>query len=218
MRPEARSYESPLRAEQRERTRARILEMAIELLADEGLEELKIPPLAQKAGVSVRTVYVHYPTKDALLEAIAELLDERVGAITFPKRADDLPAFTAGVFEGFDRDEKVFTAAARTKPGREVSARRRGKRVEDLEAALATELSGLDPLARRQALAAMYVVFGVTSWRAMKDYFGLTGPQAGEAAAWAIGAMLRELRRNPAGLAQAAGAEGDPAEGGKQLT
>ena len=209
MATEARSYESPLRAEQRERTRARILAAAVELLADEGLEELKIPALARRAGVSVRTVYVHFATKDALLEAIAERLDELVGALTYPQRADDLPAFAVGFFEGFDRNEHLFTAAARTKPGREVSARRRGKRIEDMEAALAQELAGLDPLADRQALAAIYVIHAAGSWRAMKDYFGLTGAQAGEATAWAIRAMLRELERSPGRLDAPRSAKGD---------
>jgi MFS family permease len=49
---ESRSYESPLRAKQRERTRERILDATTELLAQEGLEELTIPLVARKAGVS----------------------------------------------------------------------------------------------------------------------------------------------------------------------
>lgn len=216
MTTEPRSYESPLRVEQRERTRARILEAAIDVLADEGLEELKIPALAPKAGVSVRTVYVHFPTKDALVEAMSELLDERIGMITFPDRADDLPAFWAGVFEGFDRDEQIFTAAARTKPGREVLARRRGKRISDLATALEDDLAGLDPPARRQALAAVYAMMGVGTWRGMKDYFGLSGSEAGAAAAWAIRAMLRELRRSPGELGVAPGPGEQATESGGQ--
>lgn len=205
MTTESRSYESPLRAEQRARTRIRILEAAIEQLADEGLEDLTIPLVARRAGVSVRTVYVHFPTKDALTEAISELLDERIGAIRFPEKADDLPSFVAGIFEGFDRDEPLFTGALRTRPGREVSARRRPKRIEELEKALEPELAGLEPLERREALAAIYMALSVGSWRAMKDYFGLSGSEAGETAAWAVRAMLRELRRSPGKLEGAAG-------------
>jgi len=203
---EARSYESPLRAEQRDATRNRILEAAVEQLADEGAEELTIPLVARRAGVSVRTVYVHFPTKDALFEAVSELLDDRIGAIHFPDKADDLPSFVAAIFGGFDRDEPLFTGALRTKAGREVSARRRPKRIQELEKALEPELRGLEPLERRQAFAAVYIAHSVGSWRSMKDYFGLTGSQAGDAAAWAVRAMLRELRRNPGKLEGAPGA------------
>lgn len=211
MSPSSRGYESPLRAEQRAQTRARIIEAAIELLAEEELEEVTIPLVAKRAGVSVRTVYAHFPTKEALAETIAELLDERIGALQFPDKADELPAFVAGIFAGFDRDEPLFTGALRTKAGRAVSARRRPRRIEELERALEPELSALEPAERREALAAIYLIHSVLTWRAMKDYFGLTGAQAGAAAAWAVQALLRELRRSPGRLEGAASEEpGDP--------
>jgi len=122
MTAEPRSYESPLRAAQRDATRNRVLEAAVEELAGDGVDELTIPLVARRAGVSVRTVYVHFPTKDALFEAIAERVDEKVGVITYPPRADDLPAFARSVFAGFDADEKLFTVALRSKAGREVAA------------------------------------------------------------------------------------------------
>jgi AcrR family transcriptional regulator len=204
---ESRSYESPLRVEQRERTRIRILDAAIEQLADEGLEDLRVPLVARKAGVSVRTVYVHFPTKDALVEAVAHLIDERIGSITYPQAADELPSFAVSIFEAFDRDERLYTAATRSKAWREVSARRRGRRIEGLETVLDQDLAGLEPNARREALAAIYVIHNMASWRAMKDNFGLTGPQAGAAAAWAVHALLRELRRSPGKLEGASGTD-----------
>ena len=216
MTAEPRSYESPLRAEQRDATRNRVLEAAVEQLAGDGVEELTIPLVARRAGVSVRTVYVHFPTKDALFEAIAERLDEKVGVITYPPRADDLPAFAMSVFAGFDADEKLYTVALRSKAGREVAASRRGKRIAELERALAQDLAGLDQVARRRALAAVYVMQNIGSWRAMKDYFGLSGSEAGEAAAWAIRAMLRELRRSPGELEGAHGQGDRAARSGEQ--
>ena len=188
MTAEPRSYESPLRAEQRDATRNRVLEAAVEELAGDGVDELTIPLVARRAGVSVRTVYAHFPTKDALFEAIA----------------------------GFDADEKLYTVALRSKAGREVAASRRGKRIAELERALAQDLAGLDQVARRRALAAVYVMQNIGSWRAMKDYFGLSGSEAGEAAAWAIRAMLRELRRSPGELEGAHGQGDRAARSGEQ--
>src|SRR5215216_737500 len=52
-----RTYNSPLRAEQMEQTRERILEAAAEQLLEEGLEELSLPRAAQRARVSVPTIY-----------------------------------------------------------------------------------------------------------------------------------------------------------------
>jgi AcrR family transcriptional regulator len=58
----------PLRADAR-RNRAKVLEAAKEVFASEGLA-VPIDQIARRAGVGVGTVYRHFPTKQALFEAI----------------------------------------------------------------------------------------------------------------------------------------------------
>jgi len=59
----------PLRADAA-RNRARVLEVAYETFAEEGLA-VPIDEIARRAGVGAGTVYRHFPTKEALFEAIA---------------------------------------------------------------------------------------------------------------------------------------------------
>jgi AcrR family transcriptional regulator len=54
-----------------ERNRARVLEAARALLAERG-EDVQMPELARAAGVGIGTVYRHFPTRQALVEAAAE--------------------------------------------------------------------------------------------------------------------------------------------------
>lgn len=58
----------PLRADA-QRNRAKILAAAEAVLADEGLAA-PIDDIARRAGVGIGTVYRHFPTKEALFEAI----------------------------------------------------------------------------------------------------------------------------------------------------
>ncbi len=58
----------PLRADAR-RNRAKVLEAAEEVFAAQGLA-VPIDEVARRAGVGVGTVYRHFPTKQALFEAI----------------------------------------------------------------------------------------------------------------------------------------------------
>jgi AcrR family transcriptional regulator len=58
----------PLRADAR-RNRARILEAAREACAEHGAN-VQMDDVARSAGVGVGTVYRHFPTKDALIEAL----------------------------------------------------------------------------------------------------------------------------------------------------
>ncbi|MEA2380386.1 MAG: hypothetical protein QOH72_357 [Solirubrobacteraceae bacterium] len=60
--------ERPLRADAR-RNRARILQAAREACAQHGAN-IQVDDVARSAGVGVGTVYRHFPTKDALIEAL----------------------------------------------------------------------------------------------------------------------------------------------------
>src|SRR5690349_10991534 len=58
----------PLRADAA-RNRARVLETAYETFAAEGLS-VPLDEIARRAGVGAGTVYRHFPTKEALFEAV----------------------------------------------------------------------------------------------------------------------------------------------------
>lgn len=53
------------------RNRARVLEVARELFTEHG-DEVQMSEVARTAGVGVGTVYRHFPTRVALVEAVAE--------------------------------------------------------------------------------------------------------------------------------------------------
>jgi AcrR family transcriptional regulator len=74
--------DKPLRADAR-RNRARVLEVAHEMFLAEGMA-VPIDAIAERAGVGVGTVYRHFPTKEALFEAIMthriqDMIDEARG-------------------------------------------------------------------------------------------------------------------------------------------
>lgn len=60
------------RAEQKKRTRAHLIEVALEILTEQGLLTARTGDIAKAAGVSHGTVFVHFPTREALLEAVIE--------------------------------------------------------------------------------------------------------------------------------------------------
>lgn len=84
----------PLRADA-QRNRRRILEAAEQTFAREGIA-VPVDVVAERAGVGVGTLYRHFPTKEALFEAIV------LGKL------DDLVAATSGG-EGEDPTELFFS-------------------------------------------------------------------------------------------------------------
>ncbi len=69
--------DKPLRADAA-RNRARVLEVAYDTFAAEGLA-VPIDEIARRAGVGAGTVYRHFPTKEALFGAVFEDRIRRIG-------------------------------------------------------------------------------------------------------------------------------------------
>jgi AcrR family transcriptional regulator len=68
-----RRYHSPLRADQAEQTRRRILESAYRLFAERGYAGTTITAVAEAAGVSPETIYLSLDGKRGLLEGAIEM-------------------------------------------------------------------------------------------------------------------------------------------------
>ena len=67
-----RKYHSPLRADQAQQTRRRILQAAFELFADQGYARTTIAQVAASAGVAPETIYMSMEGKRGLLEGVID--------------------------------------------------------------------------------------------------------------------------------------------------
>jgi AcrR family transcriptional regulator len=72
----SRRYDSPRRRAQAQATRQAILEAAQRLFERQSYSGTSMPAIAEEAGVALKTVYVHFQTKAALVHA---LWDARLG-------------------------------------------------------------------------------------------------------------------------------------------
>jgi AcrR family transcriptional regulator len=197
-----RPYESPLRAEQLEQTRLRILEATTEVLADPASEEVTIPLVAKRARVSLRTVYRHFATREVLFDAWAEWVDERlqIHLHSYPENAEQLGAFARQLYRSYDESESLVRAMLTSRAARVVRERTRRRRQRAFNRAMRELTEGLEPKERAQAHAVVYLLVSAPAWQAMREQSGLDGDEAGRAAAWALRVLTDELRRNPASL------------------
>jgi AcrR family transcriptional regulator len=70
---EKRAYHSPLRADQAQRTRRRVLESARRLFVEHGYAKTTVAAVADDAGVSPETIYLALGGKRGLLEGVMEI-------------------------------------------------------------------------------------------------------------------------------------------------
>jgi AcrR family transcriptional regulator len=89
----------PLRADAR-RNREKVVAAASAAFAETGLDA-QVEDIARKAGVGVGTVYRHFPTKDALVAALAEEHFERLAdtvEAALEERGDGWETFAATIW------------------------------------------------------------------------------------------------------------------------
>jgi AcrR family transcriptional regulator len=184
-------YESVLRAEQAEQTRERIVDGVVDELVN-GSGELTMAGVAERARVSVRTVYRHFPTRQALADAVVDRYDHRFGA-AFSAPLDDLPRATAAMVRMFAADEELATAIMRLDPA--AASPRREAKQSALARTLAPLLKGRSAAEKRRAVAALYAVQGLLMWQSLRRYSGLGVDEASDAVEWMTEAMLDALRR-----------------------
>ena len=72
VKPSRRRYHSPLRADQAQETRRRVLEAAFRLFVERGYAGTPIAAIATEAGVSPETIYLTFGGKRGLLEGVIE--------------------------------------------------------------------------------------------------------------------------------------------------
>ena len=71
--------------------RERILAAAVERIASDGIDDVRIARIAMDAGVSTSLVHYHFETRDALLEQALEYSFELAGDVRIGEDEDDPP-------------------------------------------------------------------------------------------------------------------------------
>src|SRR3954470_16788349 len=124
-------------------TRTRILSAVAELLEEGDAEELTMPDVAAASGVSLRTIYRYYTTREELLEAAGRWIGDEVLKHPYPRDLDEVAdLFEAGARD-FDERPGLARALAFSELGREVRGYRRRERLAALRRSLRAELPGL---------------------------------------------------------------------------
>ena len=194
----ARAYSSTLRAEQAEQTRDRIVRAAVDLLSEADPGDLSMNEVAARAGVSVRTVYRHFATRDELLDGvigwIGDRLSRRVGPppSTRAEYVETAPKVITALFE----IEPLYRALFATTTGRESHRRSKAARLEDIQRAFATEIEGMDEDQVQRFAAVVHLVSSSNGALFMKDYWGLGADEIGRALQWTI-RTLADAARDP---------------------
>ncbi len=180
------------------RARAAIVD-ALFALIEEGDLRPSAARIAERAGVSLRSVFQHFKDVESLFAALADRQRERLAPLAarvpgdgpLSKRLDAFVATRARLLEVI---APLRRAALLMEPfshelGARLAAFRRLK-AEEVRRVFAPELARRSPAARRRLLAALVAASSWSTWQALRDHQGLSRAEARHVLHHTLGALL----------------------------
>ena len=176
-------------------TRERILAAVADLLERGDAEEVTVPAVAETSGVSLRTIYRYYPTREELLEAAGRWIGDELLKHPYPRDLDEVADLYQQGARDFDERPGLVRALALSQLGRHVRGYRRRERLDAIGRALRAELTELSDSELRRAEAVLAYLHNILAYTTLREENGLSGDQIGEAIGWAIRTLIADLRK-----------------------
>ncbi|AFL89939.1 transcriptional regulator [Terriglobus roseus DSM 18391] len=184
------SPQDSLRQRHKDSTREEIITTAMVLLSDTG--ELSHEAIAASSGISARTVYRHFPSKDALIAATWERLKEETDT-RFPETEADILSLAPQLYQNFDQNGALVRAFLSSGVGMAVRDQGAIEGRPAFQSALKAATLHLSSKKRQQVVAVFLALYSAPAWQLMRDRGALSSDDAAQAVRWAVSALLTSL-------------------------
>jgi len=181
---------------QKRDTRDNIVRAAIALVSEGGEEAVTMRAVAAAVGISERTVFRHFKSRDDLLSTVWGMV-EALSVVAPAQSADRLAKIVQARFEDLAANEAVVRAYLRRTTRPKATRRRDAQHKENLKSCVLDGLDGLylDARTIRRRAAILDVITSLCAWEMLTETWGMTGKQAGKAAVEAVELLIN--RRLP---------------------
>lgn len=188
-----------LRDRQRTQVRDLVLDTVVDLLEHADIADLTVPDAAQAAGVSVRTVYRYFPTREQLLAEAGERIRDRIGLPVAELRdPEEIPDSFWDASAKMAAHPRLARALAHTTTGRAAHAGNRAQRTATIERAITAMSPPLPAAKAAQVSAVVTHLCSSAAWIAVSDNSELDDDQARAAVHWALTTLIDAARAEAA--------------------
>jgi AcrR family transcriptional regulator len=183
-----------VRKQHQEHTRRAILDALADVIAHSGATRFSVQEVADRAGVTHRTVYNHFPTREALNDGLAVHVEEELAKIAELRDATlNLAKLVPAVAELYRVVAKrashvrayVMLMIASRAPAKVTS-----DRTKLFERIIEDEAGPLPAGAARLVTASVRMFLSSTAWHLLTEHQGLSNEDAARAAQWATKTLL----------------------------
>jgi len=187
----------PLRERHKEATRDIILRAAADIVASRGIHAFTVQQVADRAGISHRSVYRYFPTREALVEGLYTFAEQLAlpWASNLTPVLEDVPVLAVNPFVMFDGEPNIIRASVMARLTTGYQPHARIKRTKGFEAGLRLLMPNLDTQEFRRTFALLRLLVSSNAWLIFREDFGLSGEEMTKAVSWATGVLIQDLKR-----------------------
>jgi AcrR family transcriptional regulator len=186
---------SSLRDRQAAVIREAILDALAARLDHDNPDDVAMPQVAADAGISLRTLYRYFPTREAMFDAIGDHVVARLGLPRDVDSADDIARVFLESARLGAQSPQLVRAMLWTRLGRRARSPHRRRRVASITAALADVTSHLPTAEARRREGAIVYLCSLPAWITVSEECGLSAEDARRGIAWAIDTLVGALRQ-----------------------
>lgn len=176
-------------------TQKLILSTAIELLERSGVTELTIRAVAKQAGMSERTIFRYFPSRDEFLDAVASTAVSGMNTPAPPTSVKELLNYPEPLYRAFEKRSSLVIAGLHTDIFRRVrveSAQERWNAVTKLIDKLASHRSKKE---RKIAATNISYFLSASTWHYYRTNFELSLDETIDCAKSAVRLVIEDLKK-----------------------
>src|SRR3954466_3070809 len=113
---------------QTDATQKLILSTALQLLETDGVIATTARAVAKKAGISERTIFRYYGSREEFLDAIASAASSKIHAPSPPENIEDLVEYVSSLYESFENSAALMRESLHTEISKRLRAAVGGRR------------------------------------------------------------------------------------------
>src|SRR5262245_23129461 len=183
-----------LRDQHAELTRDLIFQAFTKLVLDEGVHDFSIQQVADIAGVSHRTVYRYFSTREDLLDGLAAWLASQMPRDLDSYRPEEFADAIRDSHGVFAQQADRVRALAVLEAGARIRLRHRSQRTRTVQRAMAAFTGHLEEEAARAVAVLIRELAGSHMWTHLRDEYGIDQQQVTQVVVWAVSTLVESLK------------------------
>jgi AcrR family transcriptional regulator len=201
---DTRSYNSPSREQGKSETRTAIMNAVVKVILEQGIHAFTIQNVAQAAGISHRTVYRHFESREALLEGLQDAIQRQAddAGLAVPQDIARGVDMAGALFEEFYRMGDAMHASVIAATALGYQTRQQRGSLDYLYGLLAKRFVHLPEVELRDAAAVVRCIFNRYTWYVLAINHALPATESARAVSWAGRVLMEELDRRDRALSK----------------